>query len=93
MSDVECLGRVQRYPGLFDVCRSLNVAVLNCSTRYIYLRTARWRFDLATHTLSWTVFNGRHWRELASRVVRHQPRAHYLGCVHGYGPGAGVHNS
>ena len=41
---------MQRYPGLFDVSRALSVAVLNCSTRYIDLRAARWRSDLATHT-------------------------------------------
>ena len=48
MSDVECSGRVQRYPGLFDVYRSLIVTVLNCSTRCIDLRAAWWRSDLAT---------------------------------------------
>ena len=58
MSGVECSGRVQRYPGLFDVSRPLNVAVLNCSTRYIDLRAARWRSDLATHTPSWTALAG-----------------------------------
>ena len=58
VSDVECTARVQRYPGLFDVSRSLSAAVLNCSTRYNDLRAARWRSDLATHTPSWTALAG-----------------------------------
>ena len=40
VSTVECSERVQRDPGLFEVSRSLNVAVPNCSARYIDLRTA-----------------------------------------------------
>ena len=55
---VQCSGRVQRYPCLFDVSRSLNVAVLNCSTRHIDLRAARCRSDLATHTPSWGALAG-----------------------------------
>ena len=47
---MECSERVQRHSGLFELSRSLHVAVLDCSARYIDLRTARWRSDLATHT-------------------------------------------
>ena len=50
MSAVECSERVQRYPGLFEVSRSLNAVVLDRWARYVDLRTARYRSDRATHT-------------------------------------------
>ena len=44
-------GRVQRYPDLIEVPRSLNAVVRDGWTRYTDLRTARWRSDHATHTV------------------------------------------
>ena len=50
VSAVEFSGRVQMYPGLFEVSMSLNAVVRDRWARYIDLRTARRRSDRATHT-------------------------------------------
>ena len=52
VSAVECSGRVQRYPGLFEVSKSLNAVVLDRWARSIDLRTARYGSDQLTHTAS-----------------------------------------
>ena len=58
VSAVEFSGRVQMYPGLFEVSMSLNAVVRDRWARYIDLRTVRHRSDRATHPSLGTALAG-----------------------------------